>query len=342
MIVAPYSGVRSLSVEFIWKHRRSLVAERDTPAGIPQVYLSKRLQTSSLPVVHPPIMPASLPDGKPGTIEIHGHRGARGLRPENTRAAFTTALSLGATALEMDVVIAGDGGVIVSHEPWFHAATCSFPDGRPIPRWQQRRYRIFEMTTAEVQRFDCGLRPHPKFPEQVPVPSYKPQLLEVVQQAEAVAAAQDRPKPLYSIEVKSRVRWEGRYHPGPRAFVQAVHRVLHAEGVVERSSILSFDYRILRAAREESSAWALNMLAGRFPRRSLERRLVALGFTPDIVGPDHRLVTPEVVQRAHAEGMRVVPWTVNAPNRMQALAAMGVDGITTDYPDRAVALFHRA
>jgi len=278
-------------------------------------------------------------DSESRDVEIHGHRGARGLRPENTLSAFMVALSLGVTALEMDVVIAGDGEVIVSHELWFHAATCSFPDGRPIPRWQQRRYRIFEMTTAEVQRFDCGARAHPKFPEQVPVPSYKPRLREVVRQAEAFAATHDRPAPRYSIEVKSRPKWEGRYHPGPEVFVKAVHRVLQTAGVVERSSILSFDYRILQAAQALSSAWALNMLAGRFPRRSLERRVAALGFTPDILGPDHRLVTPAVVQRAHAEGMRVVPWTVNAPDRMQALVAMGVDGITTDYPDRAVALF---
>jgi len=273
-------------------------------------------------------------------VEIHGHRGARGLRPENTLAAFRMALSLGVTAVELDVVMAGDGEVIVSHEPWFHALTCSFPDGRPVRRWHQRRYRIFEMTTAEVQRFDCGVRAHPQFPEQVPVPSYKPRLGEVVRQAEAFATTRDRPAPRYSIEVKSRPTWEGRYHPGPVVFVKALYRVLETARVMTRSSILSFDYRILQAARALSSAWALNMLAGRFPRRSLAQRLAALGFTPDILGPDHRLVTPAVVQRAHAEGMRVVPWTVNAPDRMQALVAMGVDGITTDYPNRAVALFH--
>lgn len=284
-------------------------------------------------------MPTPEPNIEPRDVEIHGHRGARGLRPENTLSAFMMALSLGVTALEMDVVIAGDGEVIVSHEPWFHAATCSFPDGEPIPRWQQRRYRIFEMTTAEVQCFDCGARPHPQFPEQVSVPSYKPRLLEVVQQAEAFAASNGRPAPGYSIEVKSRPRWEGRYHPVPAVFVKAIYQVLQMAGVVEQSSILSFDYRVLQAARTQSSAWALNMLAGRFPRRRLERRLAKLGFTPDILGPDHRLVTPEVVQRAHKEGMRVVPWTVNAPERMQALVAIGVDGITTDYPDRAVALF---
>lgn len=252
------------------------------------------------------------------------------------------ALALGVTALEMDVVIAGDGAVIVSHEPWFHAATCVFPDGRPIPRWLQRRYRIFEMTTAEVQRFDCGARAHPNFPEQVPCPSYKPRLREVVRQAEAFAAYRNRPAPRYSIEVKSRPQWEGRYHPEPAVFVAAVLRVLQAEGVLERSSILSFDYRILQAARAQRAAWALTLLVGRFPRRGLERRLAALGFTPDILGPDHRLVTPSVVQRAHAVGMRVVPWTVNRPEQMQALVAMGVDGLTTDYPDRAVALFHHS
>jgi len=275
---------------------------------------------------------------RPLTFEVHGHRGARGLLPENTVAGFAKALRLGVHGLEMDVVMAGDGTVVVSHEPWFHAATCTLPSGEPISRWRQRSYRIFEMSMAEVRQFDCGQRQHPSFPEQTPQPAVKPTLHEAIKAAEAHAEAHERPAPIYSIEVKSKQRWEGRYHPAPSAYVNAIREVLQEVGVMERSRILSFDRRILQQAHMLDGRWNLALLINRFPRWRLSRHLTRLGFVPDVCSPDHRLVTPSVVRRVHERGMRLIPWTVNAFDRMRALQAMGVDGLITDYPDRGMAL----
>ena len=94
----------------------------------------------------------------PPGFDLQGHRGARGLLPENTLAAFRRALELGVTTLELDTVISADEQVVVSHEPWLSAEICSHPDGSPVTPDEERSLRLFEMPYAEVARFDCGRR----------------------------------------------------------------------------------------------------------------------------------------------------------------------------------------
>jgi glycerophosphoryl diester phosphodiesterase len=101
--------------------------------------------------------PASLPDSLAG-FDIQGHRGARGLVPENTIPSFLTALELGVTTLEMDVVITSDHHVLLSHEPWFSAEICTGPDGSPVTSEDERSHNIYAMTLEEAQRYDCGAR----------------------------------------------------------------------------------------------------------------------------------------------------------------------------------------
>lgn len=271
--------------------------------------------------------------------DIQGHRGARGLRPENTWPAFARAIELGVTALEMDVVIAGDGEVVVSHEPWFSATLCREPSGRPVRPF--RRYNLYQMTYAEIARFDCGSRRHPRFPHQEPVPAPKPRLRDVLHQAEAYAASLKRPPLRYSIEIKSRPDWEGRYHPDPETFVRQVQAVVAACGVTARTTLLSFDVRVLQVAQRLFPDLAVSLLVERRDQRSLEAQLERLGFVPEVYGPHFRLVTASLVAAVHAHGMRLIPWTVNRVADMQRLLRLGVDGLITDYPDRALALLMR-
>ncbi|MFM8834550.1 MAG: glycerophosphodiester phosphodiesterase family protein, partial [Cytophagales bacterium] len=117
-------------------------------------------------------------------FDVQGHRGARGLKPENTIPAFLTALDYGVTTLELDVVITKDKKVLVSHEPWMFSGICLTPDGNTILGKDEKRYNIYELTYEEVKKFDCGSIGNGHFPEQEKIKISKPLLSDVIVAAE--------------------------------------------------------------------------------------------------------------------------------------------------------------
>ncbi len=270
-------------------------------------------------------------------FDIQGHRGARGLMPENTIPAFMRALDIGVPTLEMDVVVSSDEQVVLSHDPWFSRTLCRLPGGRSIPFYEARRHRLYELTYEEIAKFEVGSLRHPRFPTQELESCSKPLLKDVIRRSEERAGALGRAKPHYSIETKSRPRWEGIYHPDPESFTRLVMNVVQDEAVAGRTIIQSFDDRILRAARRIDESVRLSLLKRRRAARRVGANVRRLGFVPAIYSPDHRSVTPRLVATAHGFGMRVIPWTVNDVPRMRELKAMGCDGLITDYPDRAMA-----
>lgn len=275
----------------------------------------------------------SMPSSISEPFDIQGHRGARGLLPENTIPAFMRALELGVTTLEMDVVVTKDAEVVVSHEPWFSAEICTEPDGTPVSKRKQRRFRIYQMTYEEVSQFDCGRRGHPRFPRQEGRPAAKPRLRDVIAAAEAYAAERDLSPVRFNIETKSTPEGDDRMHPRPDAFTRLLYDVLVKTGVKERATIQSFDVRTLQAARRIDESMQLSLLVGRRAGRNIDRQIRDLGFVPAVYSPDYRLLSESTVEKAHEMGMRVIPWTVNTLDEMRRLKAMGVDGLITDYPD---------
>ena len=275
------------------------------------------------------------PPPTPPVFDLQGHRGARGLLPENTIPAFLRALDLGVETLELDVVVSADGIVVVSHEPWMNAEICAHPDGRPVAPAEAEALNLYRMPYAEIARYDCGRRRHPRFPEQAPTPAVKPRLADVIAAADAHARAAGRPLPRYNVETKARPAWDGIYTPDPDAFAAAVVDVIWTAGAFERASIQSFDARTLRATYRIARAMPLVLLveAGA-PEATFAENLAGLGVKPHTYSPAFALVTPALVAEAHAAGVRIVPWTVNERADMQRLVAMGVDGLITDYPDR--------
>src|SRR6188474_1794194 len=117
-------------------------------------------------------------------FDVEGHRGCRGLMPENTIPAMLKAIDLGVTALEMDAVITKDKRVILSHEPFFNHEITTRRYGQLVTEQEERSFNIFKMTYAETQRFDVGLKPHPRFPQQTRVAATKPLLENVIDSAE--------------------------------------------------------------------------------------------------------------------------------------------------------------
>ena len=276
----------------------------------------------------------------PPRFDLQGHRGARGLLPENTIPGFEKALAFGVVTLEMDGVISADRQVVVSHDLHFSAALCTKPDGAPVTEAEEASLRLFAMPYAEIARYDCGRRGHPRFPRQEAQPAVKPLLRDVIAAAEACASAAGRPAPFYNIETKSQPAGDGVLHPAPEAFVRLVLGVVTEAGVARRTIVQSFDPRTLRAARrlaEEGAAppVRLALLVAEQRSTGLAADLAALGFMPDIYSPDYRLVDAALVEKAHTRRVQVIPWTVNEADDLRRLKKIDVDGLITDYPDLA-------
>ncbi len=267
-------------------------------------------------------------------FDLQGHRGARGLAPENTLQAFVKAFTLGVNTLEMDVVITKDGQVVVSHEPWMHSKICKQPDGSLIPKEAQKSFNIFEMTYQEVKQFDCGTLFFEEFPEQELTFAQKPLLKDVLQMMDSLAKNHGR-KINYNIEIKSLPAGDGIFHPKPEVFSELVVNLISSETNLERVSLQSFDFRVLNYLHKTYPEIALAALVY---EESFEDAMARLGFTPSIFSPFYKQVDKKLVKKAQDLGVKVIPWTVNALSDMKVLLKQGVDGIITDYPDRAISL----
>lgn len=271
-------------------------------------------------------------------LEVHGHRGCRGLLPENTIPAFLHALSLGVDVLEMDVVISADKQVVVSHEPWLNPAICLGPAGEHIAVETPPRFNLYQMPYALIRTCDCGVLRHPAFPEQLSLPAHKPLLSEVLAAVETACQQLRRPPVRYAIELKSSPEGDELYHPLPNEFLTLVMAEIDAAFVQSRTHLLSFDKRVLRLAHQRFPALATCLLIE--DGLPWGQHIEALGFVPNTLGPDYNTVTPAAVLQLRASyvGLRLVPWTVNTIQDMSRLRKLGVDGITTDYPDRLLSL----
>jgi glycerophosphoryl diester phosphodiesterase len=266
-------------------------------------------------------------------FDWQGHRGARGLAPENTLPAFLKALAFPKiSTLELDLAVSADNQVLVSHEPWMSAFICSTPSGEPVTATDESKLLLYQMTYTEIARYDCGSRGNTRFPEQVAMPATKPLLRTLVQTVQEYCQQNRRPFPRYNIEIKSQPAWDGLRCPPPAQFAALVLQEIKRLGIAESTCIQSFDPRPLREIKALEPKQRLALLVEN--RKGLEANLKELGFTPNIYSPHYLLLNAEVVEKAHTLGMKVIPWTVNETDEMRKLITMGVDGIITDYPNR--------
>lgn len=265
-------------------------------------------------------------------FDMQGHRGSRGLMPENTIAAMEKAIDLGVTTLEMDVVISKDEGVVVSHDPYFHENITTTPAGKHLSKGEGVKHLIFQMNYDSVMKYDVGMKPHPDFPRQEKVQAFKPLLVELLHATESYAKTKNRTI-AYNIEIKSKPEYDGKRHPPIERFVDLAVEAIKAEGVEERTTIQSFDPRALKVVHSKYPSMLTSLLVEGNDKRPLNEQLKELGFTPGVYSPHYSLVTPALLEQCHAKGMKVIPWTVNTIDDIKRLKAMGVDGIITDYPD---------
>ena len=266
------------------------------------------------------------------TFDLQGHRGARGLTPENTLHAFQKALELGVNTLELDVVVTKDNQIVVSHEPWMNADICSGPDVNSMTKETEKDYNIYQMTYEEVLTYDCGSKYNPAFPNQQLESASKPLLKEVLHMADSISKNHGK-KINFNIELKSSSEGDELYHPKPQVFVKLVMDLLQQETNMERVNLQSFDFRILKELHQSHPEVRLAVLVY---ETDVDSALEQLGFVPEIYSPYFPLVNKSMVDTVHSKGMKLIPWTVNEPEQMKSLLKLGVDGLITDYPDRAL------
>lgn len=286
-------------------------------------------------------------------LDLQGHRGARGLAPENTLPAFARALAVGVTTLELDCAITRDGVVVVSHDPALNPEITRGPDGDWLARGD---FAINSLAYAELQRYDVGrIRPGTgyaqRFPDQQPVDGTRiPRLADVF----ALTRKSGNRSVRFNIETKISPR-----HPdqtaAPDAFARALIAVLRKEGMAQRAAIQSFDWRTLAVVQKEApeiptvyltaqqnfldnimaeqgaSPWTAPLHVSQFGG-SVPQMVKAAGGA--VWSPFYREVSPGNLREARELGLKVVVWTVNDEADMRRMIELGVDGIISDYPDR--------
>lgn len=275
----------------------------------------------------------------PENFDIQGHRGARGLMPENTIPAFIHAMQLGVNTLEMDVVVSADSQVVVSHEPWFSSEFSSRPNMDVVLPVEEESLSLYEMPYHEIRRYDVGQRGHRGFPRQQRINTFKPLLSQVVDTCEKYWKAHNLPPIRYNVEIKSRPDWDRWRTPPVNVFCRLVYQTLQPFNLGPRLSIQSFDPRALMTYHELDPSTPLVWLSeqGHTPEQIEE----TLGFKTQIYSPQWKTLTAEVISSFHQKGYLVIPWTVNDTSDLMKVMNMEVDGIITDYPDVALHLAGR-
>ena len=270
---------------------------------------------------------------KPIEIDIQGHRGCRGLLPENSLPAFKKAVELGVNTLELDLAISKDKQVVVSHEPFMNHLICMDTEGNYIQEEDETKYNFYQMEYDSIKQFDCGSKYFERFPEQEKVKVYKPLLSEVFELSEEL-----NPNIKYNIEIKSHPDYDTVFTPEPQEFVSLVLKVIDDYNVFERVNLQSFDVRVLEEIKKQSPIIKIALLVDE--NETINDKLSTLSFKPEIISPYFKLLTQENVEVYQKEGFQIIPWTVNDINDMNTMVNLKVDGIITDYPDRLLEILN--
>lgn len=264
-------------------------------------------------------------------FDAQAHRGGRGLMPENTIASEKNAIDYNCT-LEMDLQMSKDSQVVVSHDAYFNADFSLDPAGETMTQKDGKSRLLFNMRYDSIQKYDVGLKPYPNFTRQKKIPAIRPLLSVLIDSVEAYGKIKNHINH-YNIELKTSPKADSVHYPDLKTYVLSAMHTINNKGIASRSMIQSFDVRALRMVHDSFPHIATSYLVGKNDTNSVQGYINALGFTPTVFSPDYHIVTPEMIQGFHQQGVKVIPWTPNTLDEMQKLTDMGVDGLITDFPD---------
>lgn len=266
-------------------------------------------------------------------FSYEGHRGARGLHPENSIGAMKIAIDLPkVTTLEMDCHITKDKKVVVYHDHFLNPKFVQYNDGKELNE-QDKKNLIYDYTYEELQNFDIGSKFYEAFPDQEKTPTTINLLSELIEASEKYALEKRTEPMFYNIEVKSKPGKELEYHPRVDEFADLMLGVIVDAGIAERTVIQSFDIKAIQHINQFYPQIKTSYLISSLGEKNLEDHIKDLGFTPFILSPNYKIVTKDLVKQAHKLGMKVIPWTVNDKKEIAQLKSLKVDGIISDYPN---------
>jgi glycerophosphoryl diester phosphodiesterase len=256
------------------------------------------------------------------TPEFFGHRGFRGLYPENSLIGFQKAIELGITGVELDVVVNKDRQLVVSHEPYFQRAYCIDSASNEIQN--ESDFNIYELTQDEISKFDCGSKFYSKFPEQQKLRTVKPLFQDFIKNL-------NLENTIVLLEIKSNPREYGISQPEPPAYSQLILNELKNYPNKSKIRIMSFDHLILEELHKNDSSYPLIYLT--YLPKSPSYFIKQLTFKPYALGMFYPTIKKRKAVSLHKSAIKLYAWTVNSISTQKKLLKMGVDGIITDFPN---------
>ena len=263
-------------------------------------------------------------------FDTEGHRGARGLMPENTIPAMYKAIDLGVTTIEMDAHITADKQVVLAHDHYINPLFSLDAEGKDIPEKDSKKYILYKMTYETLKKFDVGSRYYDKFPQQKKQKAIIPLLSALIDSVQGYLKENNKAQVFYNIETKSVAAGDNLLHPKPEEFVKLLMDVIETKKIAPWVIIQSFDPRTLNVVNRKYPGVKTSYLVD---KGTLEENLQKLGFIPDVYSPNYKMVTAELVKQCHQKNIKVIPWTVNSKEEIDQLKALGVDGLISDYPN---------
>ena len=262
-------------------------------------------------------------------IDVQGHRGCRGLFPENSLPAFEKAITLGVNTLELDLAISKDKKVVVSHEPFISRTYCLDCNAKTILEHDDLKYNIYKMHYDSIRLFDCGSRFYKRFPNQEKIKVYKPLLGDVF-----LLSKQKKSKIKFNIEIKSTLEYDNVFAPEPQEFVRLVLKEIKKYNMFNRVNLQSFDIRVLDEIKKQAPTMAMALLVDE--GEDIWTKLATMHSVPEIISPYYKLLDLKVVEKLRLKNFKIIPWTLNDKDQMKEMIQLKVDGIITDYPDQLI------
>lgn len=265
-------------------------------------------------------------------FSAEAHRGGRGLMPENTIIAMQNAMTMDrVTTLEMDTHVTKDNQVVVTHDDYLSPGFMLTPDGKEIPKTDAKKYAIYQMNYDLLKTFDIGTKVNAGFPQQKKIKTFIPLLADLIDVVQNEIKAKGKKQLFYNIETKCDVAGDNVVNPKPEVFVKLLMDVIESKKITPYVVIQSFDKRTIQIINKKYPGVKTSFLVSN--KKTYEENMADLGYKPFILSPIYSMVDAELINKAHKDGVKIVPWTANTPEEIDRLKSLKVDGIITDYPN---------
>jgi len=249
--------------------------------------------------------------------KIFGHRGCRGIYPENTIEGFKKAIAFGVDGIELDVVVNKNQELVISHESYIDTNYCL------SNKLYDERLNIYKMNISEIQEIDCGSKFVKKFPHQLKVKEKKPTYKEFKE--ELIDYKGD-----ILFEIKCEYNLVNEYFPNYEKYAKIIFEETRYSRHLDKIYFMSFDYRILNELFKIMPNSKYIYLSS---NKKFRQEMKLLNFEPYGVGLDYNIISQKTIDFIHNKKLVIYGWTINDEENSKSLTSMGLDGVITDYPN---------